>query len=257
MIVRCLLLACVMTAACSAKRESQPSSGSGSATPPMASMGSDKSAMAMGSDKPATAPAAEPMEPDLADTPMDQLGTAPAGLGLDVGTKAPDGLLTDITGKKLQLSALYGQGPTFVIFYRGGWCPFCNLQLHRLSQATPEFDKHHLKLIAISVETPGEEAKTQAQHGVPFPMLSDSDLTVHEAFKVVHVPGEAEAKALARYGVDLEARSGGQHHHSFAVPAVFLIDQMGKIRWRHVDEDYTKRPSPAQMIEVADRTLAK
>ena len=252
MIARCIVLAFLVTTACrSAQREPQPSSGSGSGTLAMAP-GSPE----MGAAKPAMAPAAQPMQPDLADTPADQLGTAPAGFGLDVGTKAPDGLLTDITGKKQQLSALYGQGPSFVIFYRGGWCPFCNIQLHRLAQSTPELEKHNLKLVAISVETPDEEAKMQAQHGVPFPMLSDSDLTVHKAFRVVHVPPDAEAKALAQYGIDLEARSGGQHHHSFAVPAVFLIDRMGTIRWRHVNEDYKKRPSPAQMIEVAERTLS-
>jgi peroxiredoxin len=197
-----------------------------------------------------------PPAPALTDTAADRLGTAPTGLGLKVGAKAPDATLPGIDGKPQKLAALYKQGPTFVVFYRGGWCPFCNLQLHGLTAAKPEFDAKGIKLVAISVDSPGEAAKTQAKQGVAFPMLSDPKLVAHKAFHVVHVPGEAEAKALAGFGVDLEAYSG-ENHHSFAVPAIFLVDKVGKVRWQHVDEDYKARPSPAQLLEVASRTLAK
>jgi peroxiredoxin len=192
----------------------------------------------------------------LGETPADKLGSAPTRLGLKVGSKAPDAKLTDVSGKVETLSALYHEGPTFVVFYRGGWCPFCNMQLHALTTAKPDFDKKGLRIVAISVDKPEEEAKTQAKQGVPFPMLSDSDLATHKAFNVVHVPAEAEAKALAGYGIDLEKYSG-KAHHSFAVPAIFLVDRTGVVRWEHVDEDYKTRPSTKQMLEVADRVLAK
>jgi peroxiredoxin len=214
---------------------------------------------AMADATPASAPAAEPakpMMPALTETPSDKLGTAPAGLGLSVGTKAPDATLVDLTGKSQKLSALYAKGPTFVVFYRGGWCPFCNLQLHSLTTAKADFDRKGIRLVAISVDQPGEESKTQAKQGVPFPMLSDSTLVAHKAFNVVHVQTEAEAKGMTAYGINLETYSG-QTHHSYAVASLFLVDKAGKIRWEHVDDNYTTRPTPAQMLEVADRVLAK
>jgi peroxiredoxin len=198
---------------------------------------------------------AEPPRMTLGVTADDKLGLAPAGFGLAVGTAAPDGSLPDVTGATQQLAAIYTKGPTFVVFYRGGWCPFCNVQLHELTVAKPEFDRRGVQLVAISVDQPSQEAATQAKHGVPFAMLSDSKLTVHQAFKVVHVPSPEEAKALAGYGIDLAGYSGEQHGN-FAVPAVFLIDRGGMIRFAHVDEDYKVRPSVAQLLAVADKVLA-
>jgi peroxiredoxin len=206
------------------------------------------------SGMPAAAPAPQFA---LTPTPAAALGTAPAGLGLAVGQEAPDATLTDITGRSHGLKALYGSGPTLVIFYRGGWCPFCNLQLHEFSEAKGEFERRGVQIAAISVDQPSAEAKTQARHGVPFLMLSDSRLDAHRAFRVVHVPGDEERSKLAGYGIDLAAYSG-QMHGSFAVPALFLIDRGGAVRFAHVDDDYKTRPSAAQMLAVVDRVfLAK
>jgi peroxiredoxin len=200
----------------------------------------------------ASAPPA-PM-PQLAETPADKLGTAPAGFGLKVGDKAPDASLPDVMGKTQSLAEIFSQGPTLVLFYRGGWCPFCNLQLHDYSVKKPEFDKRGLRLVAISVDKPSEEAKMQAKHGVPFPMLSDSKLAAHQAYGVVHVPGDAEKKAMADYHIDLAAYSG-ESHGDFAVPAIFLVDRNDVVRFVHVDEDYKTRPSAKQMLSLADRLL--
>jgi peroxiredoxin len=212
--------------------------------------------------KPATATVANAKASDgapkmvLTDTPADKLGSVPSGLGLKLGTKAPDVTLSDITGKPQKLSALYNEGPTFVVFYRGGWCPFCNLQLQGLTNAKADFDAKGLKIVAISVDKADEEAKTKAKHGLAFPMLSDGDMLAHKAFNVIHVAPEAEQKALLGYGINLEAASG-KTHHSFAVPAIFLVDKTGAIQWMHIDEEYKTRPSAKQMIEVAEKFLKK
>jgi peroxiredoxin len=190
----------------------------------------------------------------LADTPDGKLGTVPAGMGLKVGDKAPSLTLDSVTGGQQSLAELYMQGATFIVFYRGGWCPFCNLQIHNLSQAKADFDKIGVRLVAISVDTPTQEAKTQAKHGVPFPMLSDPKLKAHQAFHVVHVAPEAEQKALAGFGIDLSAYSG-ESHKSFATPSIFLVDKQGVIRFVHVDEDYKTRPSVKQMLAVAEKAL--
>jgi peroxiredoxin len=253
---QCLLFACLTLTGCSSPTV-PATAGPGGPSPATAAAAPPAAAPAAPTAAPATPRAADaaPRVP-LQETPADRLGSVPTGFGLAVGSKAPDATLPDVTGQSQRLSALYASGPVFVVFYRGGWCPFCNLQLHRLATAMPQFKQKGLQIAAISVDTPGEEAKTQAKQGVPFPMLSDTDLAVHKAFHVVHVPPDAEAKALADYGIDLEKYSG-QRHHSFAVPAIFLIDRTRTIRWQHVDQDYKTRPTPAQMLDIAARALVK
>lgn len=191
---------------------------------------------------------------ELGETPADKLGSAPAGFGPEVGEKAPTATLPDINGVMENLASIYAQGPTLVVFYRGGWCPFCNLQLHQLTVAKPEFDKRGVHIVAVSVDKPSEEAKTQAKHGVPFMMLSDSTLALHEKYRVVHVPGDEEKAKLAGYRIDLSAYSG-EAHGKFAVPASILVDRTGTVRFVHADEDYKTRPSPRQLLEIVDRTF--
>jgi thiol-disulfide isomerase/thioredoxin len=123
--------------------------------------GPDGNGTHVGDAKP-TEVAPAPAGPMLGETAEAKLGTAPPGFGLAVGQRAPDATLEDLTGKKQKLSELYKSGPTFVVFYRGGWCPFCNLQLHDLAAAKADFDKRGIRLVAISVDKPSEEAKTQA-----------------------------------------------------------------------------------------------
>lgn len=191
----------------------------------------------------------------LAATEPAKLGTAPAGMGLPVGSKAPDAALQDVTGATVKLADLYARGPVFLVFYRGGWCPFCNAQLHSLTEARADFAKRGVTLAAISVDVPGESAKTQAKTGAPFPMLSDPKLVAHGAFQIVHQTSEQERQALAGYGIDLRA-SSGESHGSFATPAIFYVDRGGVIRFAHVDEDYKTRPSPAQLLAIADQLAA-
>lgn len=202
-------------------------------------------------------PAAAPPAPAANQVPLvateeAKLGTAPTGMGLPVGNKAPDAALRDVTGTTVKLSDLYARGPVFLVFYRGGWCPFCNAQLHALTEARAEFAKRGVTLAAISVDVPGESAKTQAKTGAPFPMLSDPKLVAHGAFQIVHQTSEQERQKLAGYGIDLGAFSG-ERHGNFATPAIFYVDRGGVIRFAHVDEDYKTRPSPTQLLAIADR----
>lgn len=200
------------------------------------------------------AASAKASEPVLAQTPVERLGSAPAGFGPELGKRPPEAVLPDVSGKMQSLHALYAQGPTLLVFYRGGWCPFCNLQLRELARAKPEFDRRGVQIVAISVDRPSEEAKTQATHGVAFPMLSDPRLVAHRAYRVIHVPGEAERKILEGFQVDLASRTG-ESHGSFAVPACILVDRSGVVRFVHVDEDFKTRPSAEQLLAVVERTL--
>jgi peroxiredoxin len=191
----------------------------------------------------------------FSETPKAQLGTLPEGLGVAVGQKAPEAMVEDSSGKPAKLSELIARGPVLLVFYRGGWCPYCNFQIRELGQAWPEFQKRGITPVALSVDRVQEAAKTKTSWQVPFPVLSDPDLVAHKAFRMVHTTSEQERQALKSFGIDLEGASGRQHH-SFAVPGLFLIDKEGTVRWAHAEGDYKVRPKVEQVLAAMDEALA-
>src|SRR5260370_24173323 len=177
----------------------------------------------------------------------DKIGTLAPGTGIPVGQKVPDGRVLDLGGKPVTLSSLYAKGPILLVFYRGGWCPYCNFQIRELTTAFPEYQKRGVTPVAVSVEKPDEEAKTKATDSVSFPVLSDSDLALIEPFHVVHKVEGKELEMMGKYGVNLESASG-RTHHVIAIPSLFLIDRNGVVRWAHSDPTYTVRPTTAQIL---------
>jgi len=191
------------------------------------------------SPKPLTEPAAE------------VLGTREDGLGLAVDAAIPPFEIQDFRGDTFSSSAM-NDADTLVVFYRGGWCPFCNFQIRELSQSYDKFKALGVSLVAISVDRPDAAAVTRNAYEVPFPVLSDPDLKAHEAFNVVLQVGVAGVAGLALYGHDIEKWSG-KDHHKMAVPAAFLVRD-GKVAWAHVARDYKTRPSAEQLLTVAKQS---
>ncbi|MBI2375699.1 MAG: AhpC/TSA family protein [Deltaproteobacteria bacterium] len=180
-----------------------------------------------------------------------QLGTLPPDIGIAVGQRAPDAVLRDANGQAVQLRDLVAKGPILLVFYRGGWCPFCNFQIHELTSAFPELERRGVTPVAVSVDRIEEAAKTKATYTILFPVLSDPELAAHRAFRIVHHADEAEVARLKGFGFDVE-RSSGRDHHDFAIPSVFVIDRDGLVRWAHADADYKVRPSTAQLLAAID-----
>lgn len=188
---------------------------------------------------------------EYAATPAPQLGTLPAGVGVAVGQNAPDALVADAAGREVHLAELVGHGPILLVFYRGGWCPYCSFEIHELTQAYPEYRKRGVTPVAISVDRPEESARTEATYHIPFPVLSDPELRAHQAFHVVHHADDAEFARLKGFGMDLE-KASGKAHHDIAIPALFLVDLRGVVRWAHADPDYKVRPHTAQILSALD-----
>ncbi len=194
---------------------------------------------------------------DLTAPEADKVGVLAPGTGIAVGQKIPDVHATDLDRNDVALTALAAKGPLLLVFYRGGWCPYCNTEIHALAAAYPDFEKRGVTPVAISVDAPDAEAKMKATYQIPFPVLSDSDAKVIDAFHVVKKVGDDEyAKMKNSYGVDVEAYSG-KTHHEIAVPSVFLVDTKGIVRWAHSDPDYKVRPSIAQLLTAIDATPLK
>lgn len=180
-----------------------------------------------------------------------QIGALPDGVGLAVGASVPAVTVHDASGAAVALHELVARGPTLLVFYRGGWCPYCNFQIRELTERAADFQKRGVTPVAISVDQIDTTARTQATCTIPFPLLADPDLPAHEAFRVVHHADEAEVERLRGYGIDIEA-SSGRDHHRFAIPSVFLVDDEGVVRWAHADRDYTVRPTPDQLLRAID-----
>ena len=137
------------------------------------------------------------------------------------------------------------------MFYRGGWCPFCNFQIRALAEGAPQFAARGLTLVAVSVDEPDAGARTRALYSLPFPVLSDPDLAFIDGFHVANKVGDAELARLKGFGMDLEA-SSGRTHHVIAIPSMFLIDKTGVVRWAHSEPDYKTRPSVTQILAALD-----
>ena len=185
-----------------------------------------------------------------------KLGTRPAGLGLAPGDHLPDVSAADLKGREVKLRALNDRGALLFVFYRGGWCPFCNAQLRSLSRAAARFTALGVTPVAVSVDAPDKASLTRASWEIPFPVLSDPDLKVHEAFSVVHRASEEEVARLKGFGMDIEA-SSGRTHHAYAVPGLFLVGRDGHVLWSHVDTDYKVRPTTEQVMAVIAPVLEK
>lgn len=180
-----------------------------------------------------------------------RVGVLAPGTGIPVGERVPEVSAVDLEGHSVTLASLYGQGTILLTFYRGGWCPYCNMEIHSLTAAYPEFQKRHVTPVALSVDLPEAESVTQATYKIPFPVLSDTSAASLLAFHVVNQVDEPTVRRMNAAGVDLEHYSG-QSHHEIAIPSLFLIDKSGKVRWAHSDPDFKVRPSTAQLLAAID-----
>lgn len=184
-------------------------------------------------------------------TPRDRVGTLPEGVGVAVGEAAPDARLTGLDGATVHLAELYAAGPALVVFYRGGWCPYCNFQVRELVTRRADLAARGLTPVLISVDRVEEAARTGAAYEIPFPVLSDPDLVAHRAFRVTHEVDEETRARYRGFGIDLE-RASGRDHHTIAIPSVFAVDAEGHVRFAHADRDYRTRPTVDQLLVALD-----
>mgnify|MGYP001239947590 CR=1 FL=1 len=122
-------------------------------------------------------------------------------------------------------------GPEVIELPRGGWRPFCNHQVRQVTMAYDKFQQRHVTPVLISVDQTDGAMLVKEAYEIPFPVLSDSDLAAHESFKAVIELDNTGYEKYKKFGVDLEAWSG-LDHHKMAAPAVFLVSKEGKCSGR-------------------------
>lgn len=174
---------------------------------------------------------------------------------LAAGATVPAVNLHTDAGAAVGLRDALGGKPTVLIFYRGGWCPFCTRHLAALGEAQPALTAAGYQLLAISPDRPEKlRAKPSHEH-LPFTLYSDSKMHAAQAFGITFKVEDAlVAKYKESYGIDLEGDSG-ETHHLLPHPAVFIVDAGGTIRYAHVNPDYKVRMSPEEIIAAAHQAL--
>lgn len=183
---------------------------------------------------------------------LSELARSEVAPGLAVGATVPDFTLTNATGRTISLSERRAGGPVVVSFYRGAWCPFCNLELHALQGALPEIEARGASLIAISQQPPDRSQLLAARNSLTFDVLSDLDGAVATDWKVRFPVSEDFRIGLDYFQVNL-AEENADGTPTLVVPATFVVDESGVIRDRYVSVDYTTRMEPRAVLDALDR----
>jgi peroxiredoxin len=166
---------------------------------------------------------------------------------LHVGAKAPDLTLPDALNQPARLAALWQQGPLVLIFYRGGWCPYCNLELRAWQQELPALKHMGAQLVAVSPQTPDNSLSTAEKNELAFPVLSDSALQAAQAFGVAFEMPPELVELYSRAGNDLPVLNGNGRW-VLPVPATYVIDRNGRIVYAHIEADYRERAEPKDVM---------
>lgn len=169
---------------------------------------------------------------------------------LKVGDSIPDVKLRTEDDKEVSLRKLVSEKPTVLIFYRGGWCPFCNRQLQSLAGIEDDLNKAGVQLLAISMDQPAKLKATPDREKLHYRLLSDSDAAAATAFGIAFKVDDKTVEKYKGYGINLDAASGNDHH-ILPHPAVFIANTNGVIRFAHFNPDYKVRLEPAKVLEAA------
>ena len=178
-----------------------------------------------------------------------------AGKALKAGDKAPAFTLSDPDGNPVNSAALLKKGPLIVSFYRGVWCPYCNMELQALEAAKPEFDKLGATLVAISPQTAPNSRKSVRNNTLSFPILSDVNGEVAAAFGLRFKLPDYLVALYKSLKNELPAFNGDDSW-TLPMPGRYVIDQDGTILYAEVNPDYTQRPEPEDMLPALRQAAA-
>ncbi|WP_430425237.1 peroxiredoxin-like family protein [Maribacter litoralis] len=169
---------------------------------------------------------------------------------IKIGEKAPDFILPNPLGKEVQLYDLLSKGPVVVTFYRGSWCPYCNLQLRALQAKLKEIESLGATLVAISPEVPDASMTKNEISNMDFTVLSDQDAKVASQYGVAwEVPEFLLDHMRIDRELDLKEINNG-NGSVLPIPATFIIGTNGLVQWNYVNVDYRTRSEPDEIIDA-------
>lgn len=181
-----------------------------------------------------------------AEPPLSPLDVQP----LEIGSNVPKATVKTIDGKPVELEELVNRTPTVIIFYRGGWCPYCTRHLAGLAEIEPELKSRGYQILALSADDAAHAAATETDVPLGYQLLADSKMEAAKGFGVAFKVDAPTLEKLASYKIDIEEASG-ETHQLLPVPAVFLTDKAGTITYRHFEPDYKQRLSTKELLAAA------
>jgi peroxiredoxin len=184
------------------------------------------------------------------------IASAQAQRARKAGDTAPEFILADPDGKPVSSRELLAKGPLVVSFYRGIWCPYCNLELQALQEALPEITARGASLIAISPQTAPNSRKSQRDNKLSFPILSDTRSEVADAFGIRFALQDYLVELYKSFKNDLPTLNNDPAW-VLPMPARYVIGTDGIIAYSEVNPDYTQRPDPGDLLPVLDRLKAR
>lgn len=175
----------------------------------------------------------------------------PAGVAAP-GAVLPDVELLDVHGAPTSLFAVTGGRPTVIVFYRGAWCPYCNIALKTYQdQLLPQLNEHGIALVAISPQKPDGSLSSQQKNALAFPVMSDPGNVLADRLGILSTPSAQAQAAMAQLGLDLTA-ANADGTPTLPMPTVVIADADHTIRWIDVHPDYTNRTEVADIINALD-----
>jgi peroxiredoxin len=166
------------------------------------------------------------------------------------GDIAPDFILPDVDGRSVRLYSELEGGPVTLVFYRGGWCPYCRIHLHGFQKSLADFKAVGARVLAISPQLPDQSLITQGKDELAFPVLSDVGLNTARAFGVAFELPKTLLELDAKLDVLLEGSNGVEGSKELPIPATFVIRADRTIAYAHVEADYTRRSEPLEVLKL-------
>ncbi|MHA7058863.1 peroxiredoxin-like family protein [Aquimarina sp. M1] len=168
---------------------------------------------------------------------------------LKTGDKIPNILLPNAIGADVSVQELLLNNKVILSFYRGGWCPYCNLELQSLQQYQDRFEALGVSLVAISPETPSNALSTCEKNNLSFEVLSDIDNKIAQEFNLVFTLPKDLIEIYNGFGIDL-IKSNGNKNYQLPISATYVIDQDGTIIYDFIKEDYKERADPENIYKI-------
>ena len=184
------------------------------------------------------------------------IATGQAERAVKAGDRAPDFELKDGDGRTVRSRDLLTRGPLVLSFYRGVWCPYCNLELQALEGVRPELESRGASLIAVSPQTQSNSRKSRRHNKLQFPVLNDVGAKVADAFGVRFSLDEDLIELYKTLGNDLP-RINEDPAWVLPMPARYVIGRNGIVAYAEINPDYTHRPDPSELLPVLDKLRSR
>jgi len=173
-----------------------------------------------------------------------------------VGAFARDVVVQTPIGDEIRLSSIWTKKPTALIFYRGGWCPYCNRQLSGLRKIEADLSAIGFQIVAISPDKPEKLRNTIASAHLAYTLLSDKRAAAARSFGIAFKVDDETLENYQKYNIDIEENSGATHH-VLPVPSVFILGTDGRVNFQYVNPEYKIRLAPSVLLAAAIATLAQ